>query len=60
MDLLKFMSDSPWLTFFLALIIGDVLCTLCKAIGGKYADFSWKAHYKHKEDMKKLDRGQNV
>lgn len=25
MDVLKFMSDSPWLTFFLAMIAGEVI-----------------------------------
>ena len=36
MNIWEFMSGSPFLTFFLAVIVGEVLCTLFKALGGKY------------------------
>lgn len=36
MTLWQFMSDSPFLTFFLALIICEMLCVGFKALGGRY------------------------
>jgi len=36
MNLLQFMSDSPFLTFILALALVEVLCVTFKALGGKY------------------------
>jgi hypothetical protein len=37
MNFFQFMSDSPILTFFLALIIAEVLMVLFKALGCKYS-----------------------
>ena len=35
-NIFNFMAESPFLTFFLVLIVGETLCVLFKALGGKY------------------------
>jgi hypothetical protein len=35
MDFYTFASNSPWLTFFLFLIIGDIIIKCCRAIFSK-------------------------
>ncbi len=34
MTIWQFMSEHPWLTFFLALIVGETLCECAKALRG--------------------------
>ena len=36
----EFASNSPWLTFFLAAIIGDVIIKTARAIFGRKPDWS--------------------
>ena len=42
MNLLQFMSESPFLMFFLALILGEMICGGFKAVGGKYRKRCWE------------------